>query len=186
MELTTNKAESVKKEEILQIRKFKGSSVYITDPEGKRLEIKTTEDGTRLVLTEDENGKSLAIEERANGTKIYHVSSDNSGLPSSHEVRPDQTEIVYFYNEKGTLQHFVELKTNGDRISTVLTENGSIFSIEQKKLGGIVFQAWVKDAQPKEAMIWLHTDGEISSHGDKEVIQALQKRFSKFLDGVHF
>lgn len=171
--------------ELVQLRDFKGETVYMKDPEGKSIEFKVAEDGTRLTCTKDENGKCMAIEERDNGTKIYHISSDSTGLPSSHEVRADQTEIIYFYDQSGKLQHFVELKTNGDRISTILEDNGSIYSIEQKQIGGVVFQAWLRDEQPKEGMVWLHPDGEISTHGDNDVVDALTKKFARFLDGVH-
>ena len=171
--------------DIVQLSHIKGKSIYITDPEGNRLEIKKTDDGAKIVFTRDEIGKSLAIEERKNGTKIYHVSSDSTGLPSSHEIRPDQTEIIYFYNAKGTLQHFVELKTNGDRVSTLMGPTGSIYSIEQKQIGGIVFKAWLyESSEHKEGMIWLHPDGEISTYGNEGVISELFKKFSKFLDGV--
>ena len=171
--------------ELLQLKYIKGESVYMTDTEGNRIEFKTTDEGARMVFTRDETGRSIAIEERTNGAKLYHISSDNTGLPSSHEIRSDQTEIVYFYNALGSLQHFVELRPNGDRVSTLILENGSIFSIEQKQIGGIVFQGWVhKDKDSKEGMVWLHPDGEISTHGDKAVVAELFTRFSRFLDGV--
>lgn len=171
--------------DLVQLKHLKGDSVFITDPEGNKIEIKTTEDGTKIIFTKDESQKSLAIEERPNGTKLYHISSDSTGLPSSHEIRADKTEIIYFYNLSGNLQHFVELKTNGDRISTILGSDGSIYSVEQKQIGGIVFQAWLcNQNQPKEGMIWLHPDGEFSSCGDKDVIDDLIKRFPKNFDGV--
>ena len=172
-------------QDVVQLRHIKGTSVYITDPDGNKIEIKTTNDGTKIIFTQDETGKSLAIEERMNGTKLYHISSDSTGLPSSHEIRPDQTEIVYFYNPQGNLQHFVELKTNGDRVSTLVGQNGSIYSIEQKQIGGIVFQAWLReDNEPKEGMIWLHPDGEISTYGNKDAIAELFSKFPKYFDGV--
>lgn len=187
IELTKNShsLNKTSQEEILQLRHVKGSSVYITDPEGNMLEIKTTEEGSKIVFTRDESGKCLAIEERVNGTKLYHVSSDSTGLPSTHEIRTDNTEIVYFFNIQGNLQHLVELKTNGDRVSTIIGQNGSIFSIEQKQIGGIIFQGWVyKDNVPKEGMIWLHSDGTVSTYGSKSVVDELYKKFSRFLDGV--
>ena len=171
--------------ELLQLKHLKGDSIFMTDPEGKIIECKKTGDGSRIVITKDETGRSIAIEERANGAKLYHISSDSTGLPSSHEVREDQTEIVYFYNANGNLQHFVELRPNGDRVSTAISENGSIFSVEQKQIGGIVFQGWVKDEnESKEGMIWLHPDGEVSTHGNKDINSELIRRFSRFLDGV--
>lgn len=171
--------------ELVQLRHIKGESVYMTDPEGNKIELKTTPDGTNIVFTKDEAGRRIAIEERANGTKLYHISSDNTGLPSSHEVRADKTEIVYFYDVSGSLQHFVELKPNGDRISTLVSKDGSMYSMEQKQIGGIVFQGWIvsKNA-PKEGMIWLHPDGEISSYGDAVVTSEIFRKFSRFLDGV--
>ncbi len=186
IELTNNTKEITQiSTELLQLKHLKGESVFMTDPEGKRIECKTTEEGQRIVFTKDETGKSIAIEERSNGTKLYHISSDSKGLPSSHEVRTDETEIVYFYNASGSLQHFVELKSNGDRVSTIISENSSIFSIEQKQIGGTVFQGWVKNEnESKEGMVWLHPDGEVSTHGDKDIISELIKRFSRFLDGV--
>ena len=172
-------------EEMVQLRHLKSESFFMTDPEGNKIEFKKTNDGTEVVFTKDENGKVLAIEERPNGTKLYHISSDSTGLPSSHEIRADQTEIIYFYNALGFLQHFVELRTNGDRVSTLIGENGSIISIEQKQIGGIVFQAWLRFGdEPKEGMIWLHPDGEVSTHGDSDVITELFSRFPKFFDGV--
>ena len=172
-------------DELLQLKHIKGTSNFMTDPEGNRIEFKTTSDGASIVFTKDENGRSIAIEERANGTKLYHISCDNTGLPSSHEVRTDNTEIVYFYNSTGILEHFVELKPNGDRVSNIISDKGSIYSMEQKQIGGIVFQAWTrKNNEPKEGMIWLHPDGEVSTHGHKEVISELFTKFAKFLDGV--
>lgn len=171
--------------ELLQLKHVKGESIYIVDPEGKKIEFKTIGDGTKIAFVQDENGRGIAIEERTNGTKLYHISSDSTGLPSSHEVRADDTEIVYFYDSNGNLQHFVELKPNGDRVSTVISENGSIYSVEQKQIGGIIFQAWVREnTDAKEGMIWLHPDGEVSTHGDEKVINKISKKFSKFLDGV--
>ena len=186
IELSTklNKTSKIS-EDLIQLRHLRGDSVFMSDPDGNKIEIKTTDDGTKIVFTKDEIGKSLAIEERTNGTKVYHISSDCAGLPSSHEVRSDNTEVVYFYNTTGNLQHFVELKVNGDRVSTILSGNGSIFSVEQKQIGGVVFQGWVCEKDlPKEGMVWLHPDGEVSRHGDKDVVSELLKRFSKFLDGV--
>lgn len=171
--------------ELAQLKHVKGESVFMTDPEGNRIEFKATEDGANIVFTRDESGRSIAIEERTNGTKLYHISSDNTGLPSSHELREDQTEIVYFYNATGSLQHFVELRPNGDRVSNVISEDGSIYSMEQKQIGGIIFQAWThKNNEPKEGMIWLHPDGEVSTHGDSKVIAELFNKFARFLDGV--
>ena len=186
IELTNNACEISKiSGEILQLRHLKGESVFMTDPEGNKVEFKIVEDGTSIVFTRDENGKSIAIEERPNGTRLYHISKDNTGLPSSHEIRTDETQVVYFYNSFGNLQHFVELKPNGDRISTVISDNGSIYSMEQKQIGGIIFQAWINSKfGPKEGMIWLHSDGEVSTHGDKAVVSELFSKFSRFLDGV--
>jgi len=170
---------------LVQLKHIVGESVYMTDPEGSRIEIKTSRDGTQIVFAVDESGKSLAIEHRPNGTKLYHISNDCTGLPSSHEIREDKSEIVYFYNALGALQHFVELKPNGDRVSTIISEDGSICSVEQKQIGGIIFQAWLHvNKEPKDGMIWLHPDGEISTHGDKNVVAELLKKFSRFLDGV--
>jgi len=170
---------------IVQLKHVLGESVFMEDPEGNRIELKTTKDGTKLIFTKDENGTSLAIEERINGTKLYHISSDCTGLPSSHEIRPDNTEIVYFYNISGKLKHFVELKTNGDRMSTILREDGSVWTIEQKQIGGIIFQAWTKPKEgPKEGMIWLHPDGEITTYGNKIVISELKNKFARYLDGI--
>ena len=172
-------------EELVQLRHISGESIFMTDPEGHKIEIKTTNDGTKVLYTRDESGKSIAIEERANATKLYHISKDSTGLPSTHEVRPDQTEIVYFYNVHGNLQHFVELKPNGDRISTLINPDGSIYSIEQKQIGGVIFKGWTRIAnEPKEGLIWLHPDGDITTHGDKIVIDEIFKKFAKFLDGV--
>ena len=170
---------------ILQLRHIKGNSVFMTDPEGSIAEIKTTDDGAKMVFTKDEQGKTLAIEERKNGTRLYHISSDSTGLPSTHEIRLDKTEIVYFYNAVGDLKHFVELKPTGDRISTVLADSGAIYSIEQKQIGGIIFHGWLSQKEEsKEGMVWLHPDGEISSHGDEIVVKDLMSKFSRFLDGV--
>lgn len=186
--LTKEKSE-LKKEEILsnrlvQLKNIKIPSFFITDPEGGKIEIKKTED-RHIVFTSDGTGKALAIEERTNGTKLYHISEDSTGLPSSHEIRPDKIEIVYFYNKEGVLQHFVELKSNGDRVSTILGQNGTLYSIDQKQIGGIVFQAWIRDGKaPKEGMIWLHPDGEVSTYGNKSVILELKSRFARFLDGI--
>lgn len=172
-------------EELVQLKHIQGESVFMRDPEGQMIEIKTAKDGTKILFAKDELGKSIAIEERPNGTRLYHISKDSAGLPSSHEVKIDQTEIVYFYDVEGKLQHFVELKPNGDRISTLMSQDGSIYSIQQKQIGGIIFQGWVRLAnEPKDGMIWLHPDGDISTHGDKGVVSELFKRFSKFLDGV--
>lgn len=172
-------------EELLQLKHVKGESVFMTDPEGNRMEFKVTDDGTNIVFTKDEGGRAIAIEERVNGTKIYHISKDNTGLPSSHELRADQTEIVYFYNAKGNLQHFVELRPNGDRVSTIISENGSIYSMDQKQIGGVIFQAWVNlENETKEGMVWLLPDGEVSTHGDQTIIDELFTKFSRFLDGV--
>ena len=186
MELTKNTTELTETTPVLvQLKHISGESVSISDPDGNKIEIKTTSDGTKVIFTKDEEGRSLAIEERANGTKLYHISKDSTGLPSSHEIREDQTEIVYFYNLEGNLKHFVELKPNGDRISTVMGPEGSIYSIDQKQVGGIVFQAWMsKNNEPKEGLVWLHPDGEVSTHGDKEIIKELLNKFSRFLDGV--
>ncbi len=171
--------------DVVQLSHVKGESVFMSDPEGNRIEIKTTSDGRKIIFTKDEGGRSIALEERENGTKLYHISSDSTGLPSSHEIRPDQTELVYFYNVLGSLQHFVELKPNGDRISTVLSDNGSIFSVEQKQVGGVVFTGFHRSNNaPSEAMIWLHPDGEISTYGDEKIIAEIYSKFSKFLDGV--
>lgn len=183
----TKKSEIVSKPsgDLLQLRHVKGESVFITDPENSTIEIKTVKDGTKIVFAKDENGRSIAIEERLNGTKLYHLSSDNMGLPSSHEIRVDQTEIVYFYNVTGKLQHFVELKPNGDRVSTVIAEDGTICSIEQRQIGGIIFTVWTNDKnEPKQGIVWLHPDGEISSTGDKVVVDEIFKKFTRFLDGV--
>src|SRR3989338_11308819 len=164
MELTKNTNELTETTPALvQLKHISGESVSISDPEGNKIEVKTTSDGTKVVFTKDEEGRSLAIEERANGTKLYHISKDSTGLPSSHEIREDQTEIVYFYNLEGNLKHFVELKPNGDRISTVMGPEGSIYSIDQKQVGGVVFQAWIsKNNETKEGLVWLHPDGEVS------------------------
>ena len=170
---------------LVQLRHISGKSVFISDPEGNQIEIKTGSNGTKIIFTKDEEGRSLAIEERTNGTKIYHISKDSTGLPSSHEVREDKTEIVYFYNQEGNLKHFVELKPNGDRISTVMGPGGSIYSIDQKQIGGIVFQAWIpKGDDTKEGLVWLHPEGDVTTHGDTEVISELLNKFSRFLDGV--
>ncbi|OGI07907.1 MAG: hypothetical protein A3I68_02365 [Candidatus Melainabacteria bacterium RIFCSPLOWO2_02_FULL_35_15] len=170
---------------LVQLRHLSGESVYISDPEGNKIEIKTTAEGTKIVFTKDEEGRSLAIEERANGTKLYHISKDSTGLPSSHEVREDKTEIIYFYNQEGYLKHFVELRPNGNRISTVMGKEGSIYSIDQKQIGGIIFQAWIpENNEIKEGLVWLHPDGEVSTHGHKEVILELLNKFHRFLDGV--
>src|SRR3989338_7146451 len=140
---------------LVQLRHLSGESVYISDPEGNKIEIKTTAEGTKIVFTKDEEGRSLAIEERANGTKLYHISKDSTGLPSSHEVREDKTEIIYFYNQEGYLKHFVELRPNGNRISTVMGKEGSIYSIDQKQIGGIIFQAWIQENNEiKEGLVW--------------------------------
>ena len=172
-------------QELVQLRHISGESVFISDPEGNRMEIKTAKDGTKIIFTKDEAGKSLPIEERPNQTKLYHVASDSTGLPSTHEIRPDNTEIIYFYNAEGKLQHFVELKSNGDRISTLINSDGSIYSIDQKQIGGIIFKAWLRNNnEPKEGMVWLHPDGETSTHGDFSVISDLFTKFKKFLDGV--
>ena len=172
-------------EEVVQLSHVRGESIFINDPEGNKIEIKTTDDGRKIVFTRDEGGRSIAIEERDNGTKLYHISCDSAGLPSSHEVRLDRTEIVYFYNASGILQHFVELRPNGDRVSTILTGNESIYSIEQKQIGGIVFTGWQRNKNnPKEAMVWLHPDGDVSTYGDDEVVVQLFSKFSKYLDGV--
>ena len=186
LELTKNTSKSTEiSPALVQLKHISGKSVYISDPEGKKLEIKTVSDGTKIVFTKDEEGRSLAIEERANGTKLYHISKDSTGLPSSHEVREDQTEIVYFYNTEGSLKHFVELRPNGDRISTVLGPEGAIYSIDQKQIGGIVFHAWIpKINGTKEGLVWLYPTGEVSTHGDKEVVSELLIKFSRFLDGV--
>ena len=172
--------------EIIQLRHINGESVFMKDPEGEQIEIKVAKDGTRFVFTKDEEGRCMAIEERINGTKLYHVSKDSTGLPSTHEIRGDQTEIVYFYNAQGNLQHFVELKPNGDRVSTILTSEGSIYSIEQKQVGGIIFHAWlsVDKEVKKEGMVWLHPQGEVTTFGDETVIGELMTKFSRFLDGV--
>ena len=170
---------------LVQLKHINGKSVYMNDPEGNKIEIKTTSDGTKILFTKDEEGRSLAIEERPSGTKLYHISHDSTGLPSSHEIREDKTEIVYFYSQDGNLKHFVELKPNGDRTSTVMSSDGSIYAIDQKQIGGIIFQAWVsKNDKAKEGLVWLHPDGEVSTHGDKEVIAELLNKFSRFLDGV--
>ena len=172
-------------EELVQLKHIKGDSVFMEDPEGKIIEIKTTNDGTKIIFTKDESDRSIAIEERINGTKLYHISKDCAGLPSTHEIRNDQTEIVYFYNAQGYLQHFVELKPNGDRISTLLNQDGSIYSMQQKQVGGIIFQGWLRLVnEPKEGLIWLRPDGDITTHGDKIVIDEMFKKFAKFLDGV--
>ena len=169
---------------VVQLSHIKGESVFISDPEGNRIEIKTTVDGGKIIFTKDEGGRSIALEERENGTKLYHISCDSTGLPSSHEIRPDQTEIVYFYNAVGSLQHFVELKPNGDRVSTILSE-GSIYSIEQKMVGGIIFSGWHRNSNdPKEGMIWLQPDGEVSTYGDEKIITEILSRFPKYLDGI--
>lgn len=183
-----NNVEEVKDQfisnELVQLSHINIDSVFLTDPEGKRIEIKSNKE-RNIVFSKDENGKSIAIETRKNGTKIYHISKDHVGLPSSHEVRSDKTEIVYFYNVEGKLQHFVELKPNGDRISTILNKDGSLYSIEQKQIGGIVFQAWSCNGKSKsEGMIWLHPDGEITTYGNEFIISELKSRFAKFLDGV--
>lgn len=171
--------------ELLQLRHLDGESVFISDPEGQVIEFKTTDDGSRIAFTHDETGRCIAIEERTNGTKLYHISSDGTGLPSSHEIRDDNTEIVYFYDSRGALQHFVELKPNGDRVSTIISEGGSIYSVEQKQIGGVIFQAWMKkDLESKEGIVWLHPDGDVSKYGDEGVIKEIFKKFSKFLDGV--
>jgi len=185
IETTKNPIKAPISTELVQLRHIKGESVYMIDPEGHKIEIKTTIDGTKIVFTKDEEERCIAIEERLNGTKVYHISSDSTGLPSSHEMRPDQSEIVYFYNSVGNLQHFVELKTNGDRVSTILGKDGSIYSIEQKQIGGIIFQAWYKkENEPKEGMVWLHQNGEVSTYGNKEAINELITRFPKYFDGV--
>lgn len=185
IQITKNLIKAPISTELIQLRHIKGESVYLTDPEGNKIEIKTTSDGTKIVFSKDEEGRCIAIEERLNGTKVYHISSDSTGLPSSHEIRTDQTEIVYFYNSLGNLQHFVELKTNGDRVSTILGKDGSIYSIEQKQVGGISFYASLrKDNEPKEGMVWLHQNGEISTYGNKEAINEIIARFPKHFDGV--
>ena len=101
------KTDTKSSDEIPQLKNTSGKSVFITDPEGNKIEIKTISDGTKIVFTKDENGKSLAIEERINGTKLYHISKDSTGLPSTHEIRSDLTELIYFYNTCGKLQHFL-------------------------------------------------------------------------------
>ncbi len=171
--------------EVLQLSHIKGQSTFMTDPEGGQLEVKLSEDGNKFVFTRDEEGKTLAIEERKNGSRLYHISSDATGLPSSHEIRLDKTEIVYFFNVFGNLQHYVELRPNGDRVSTILADNGSVYSIEQRQIGGILFHGWLnRNQDPKQGMVWLHTDGEISTHGDEEVAKDLMTKFSRFLDGI--
>ena len=171
-------------EELIQLAHIKGESVFITDPEGGRIEIKTTQNG-KIVLTNDEKGNAVAIEERLDGTVLYHVAMDSAGLPSSHEIRPDSTQIIYFYGSKGTLQHFVELKSNGDRISTILGKDNTMYSMEQKQVGGIMFKAWVtNENEVKEGLVWLQHDGSVSTFGDKAVINDLYAKFAKFLDGV--
>ncbi len=186
MELTKNSTNLVETSSALvQLKHISGQSVFITDTEGKSIEIMTTVDGTKIVFSKDEEGRNLAIEERTNGTKLYHISKDSTGLPSSHEIRADQTEIVYFYNHNGSLRHFVELRSNGDRVSTVIGAEGTIYSIEQKQVGGVIFQAWgSRNDQMKEGLVWLHPDGEVSTHGDKEIVSEILQKFQRFLDGV--
>lgn len=185
LELTKDSVTNTIANEIVQLSHVKGESVFITDPEGKRIEFKYTEDGSTMVFTKDEEGRGLAIEERSNGAKLYHISSDSTGLPSTHEIKEDQTEIIYFYDSVGSLQHFVEMKTNGDRVSTILDKNGSMYSIEQKQVGGIIFKAWkIEENETKEGLVWLHQDGDISEFGAESVVSELYTRFSKFLDGV--
>lgn len=185
IELTQNTKTEPISNDIVQLSHIKGDTIFMTDPEGSQIEIRTTKD-RKIVFTKDNQGHTIAIENRNNGTRLYHISSDATGLPSSHEIRKDKTEIVYFYNQDGKVQHLVELKPNGDRISTIIMNNGSLYSIEQKQIGGIIFQAWLRseDKEPKEGMIWLHPDGELSIHGNTSVICDLKARFSKFLDGV--
>ena len=183
----TNKANEICQvsSPLVQLRHVSGKSVFMRDPNGNHIEIKTAVDGTKIIFTQDEEGRTLAIEERKDGTKLYHISKDSTGLPSSHEIRQDQTEVVYFYNSQGSLQHYVELKPNGDRVSTVVGRSGAVYSIEQKQVGGIVFQCWISgDNDLKEGMIWLHPEGEVSTYGDKEIISDLSKKFSRFLDGT--
>jgi len=183
-EITIQEKEQARAQ-LVQLKHLKGDSIFISDPEGQTIEILTTNDKTRVVFTKETTGKCIAIEERENGTKVYHISKDSTGLPSSHEIRQDLTEIVYFYNCQGNLQHFVELKSNGDRVSTLINKDGSLYSIQQKQIGGIVFQGWTRIAdEPKDGMVWLHTNGEITTHGSKEIISELCKKFAKFLDGV--
>ncbi len=186
LELTKNTTELTEiTPALVQLKHINGDSVFIKDPEGNKIEFKTVSDGTKIIFTKDEEGRNLAIEERPNGTRLYHISHDSTGLPSSHEIREDQTEIVYFYSQEGSLKHFVELKPNGDRVSTVMGPKGSIYTIDQKQIGGVIFQAWVsKNNEIKEGLVWLHPDGEVSTHGDKEIISELVNKFSRFLDGV--
>ena len=183
LELTKNTIKENNKvsSNLVQLTHIKGESVFMTDTDGKRIEIKYTEDGSKVVFTQDEDGRGLAIEERINGSKLYHISSDSAGLPSTHEIKEDNTELVYFYDSTGRLQHFVELKTNGDRVSTILDKAGAMFSIEQKQIGGIIFKLW---KESKEGMVWLHQDGDVTEYGDKEIVSDLYTKFSRFLDGV--
>jgi len=184
IELSQNKTnQEPLSKEIVQLNHIQGETFFMIDPEGGTIEFKKTADRT-IVFTRDDKGKVVGIENRENGTKLYHISSDSTGLPSSHEIRTDNTEVVYFYDEEGRVQHFVELKPNGDRISTIISKDGSLYSINQKQIGGIVFQAWHRTNEPKEGMIWLHPDGEVSTHGDIVILHELKAKFPKFLDGV--
>ena len=185
-EITKTKSESQElSAPLIQLRHIEGVSVYIEDPEGGKIQIKAALDGSKIIFTRDEAGRSLAIEERTNGTRLYHISKDSTGLPSTHEIRHDKTEVVYFYNSQGCLQHFVELRPNGDRVSTVIGGDGSVYSIEQKQIGGVGFHCWIsKEGSLKEGLVWLHPQGDVTTSGDEEIVNDLLKKFSRFLDGV--
>lgn len=154
---------------------------YITDDEGQTLKFHTSQSGNQVIFTKDLQGIEVAIEHCADGTKIFHMEQDSKGLPAMHQFNPDGSEIISLFDSTKRLEKQVVMKSNGDKLTTWFSKTGEVITQEQRQTGGILFKMTKEDAN---SLIWLHTDGSVTSSGDVTLLANIQKVFSRFLDGV--
>lgn len=152
----------------------------ISDNSGNILGFHRTESGNNVVFTKDGDGCDVAVEHTLDGGKIYHLSEDGKGLPAMHEFKPDGAENMYLFDEEGSLEKIVENKVNGDKLSTWFT-GSYVVNQEQRQKDGTIFKITTSIG---EAIIWLHLDGSVDSHGSKLDLKKLIAIFETQLDGV--
>jgi hypothetical protein len=158
------------------------ASTFVNDGEGNVLGFHKLDNGNSLVYTTDAEGIDVAIEHCPDGSKTFHMAKDSKGLPAMHEFRPDHSEFIYLFNAEKRLEKTVELKANGDKITSWYSPNGRDLIVqEQRQKGGILFRMSNSFA---EALIWLHADGTLESHGNERLIKHLRKSFANYLDGA--
>ncbi len=159
-----------------------GNINIISDDEGQTLGFTKTDNGSNFVFTKDLEGIDVAIEHKPDGTKIFHMEKDSKGLPAMHEFKPDGDEIIYLFNQKKALEKMVQLKNNSDKVTTWFSAQGDTITQEQRQVGGTLYS--MKTQSQREALVWLHSDGQLDEHGDNLLINHLKMVFAHALDGL--